>query len=329
MILQRVTYFLLTLFMFLTGVAHMSAQNFSVSSFKVLPNDVSGFINPVRDLNDEDCGLLKVIGSGDFVFSTPLGIVKREDKPGEIWLYLPRNSKKITLKHAEWGVLRDYMFPMKIDSHITYEMRISEPPKPKETAAAEPIIMTVRDTLVMTRIDTVVIQPTKKHIPLEFDAALTATFGGKSKALLGGVFIAALKRHGGFIHLNTDFGSVPSSTSAECDKNGIINGKLPFYTGHTRHSAFMFNAGAAHRLSSRVGIFEGVGYSRNVTAWQLAQSEGGGFVRNSYYSVSGVSFEAGAMLTFKNIKITASVISIKGIDWYGSLGIGIRFGKKP
>lgn len=46
------------------------SQEFSVSSFRILPNDVSAFVNSVRDLNDEACALVKVEASADFAFST-------------------------------------------------------------------------------------------------------------------------------------------------------------------------------------------------------------------------------------------------------------------
>ena len=128
---SRFTYHvLLPLVLILCVNSSAWAQRFSVVSFKMLPNDVSAFINPVRDLNDEDCALVKVIASEDFAFSTPLGIVKRIDKTGEIWLYLPRGSKKITIKHPTWGVLRDYAFPGKVVSHMAYELRIEEPVAP-------------------------------------------------------------------------------------------------------------------------------------------------------------------------------------------------------
>ena len=121
----RPTYILLAVLAVLAaGALPARAQQFSVAEFRALPNDVSAFIDPVRDLNDEDCGLIKVIAPDDFAFSTPLGIVKREDKVGEIWLYIPHGSKKITLKHPEWGVLRDYVFPCRIDSHMSYELRV-------------------------------------------------------------------------------------------------------------------------------------------------------------------------------------------------------------
>ena len=50
----------------------LMAQEFSVASFRVLPNDVSAFINVVYDLNDDACALVKVVAPSDFAFSTPL-----------------------------------------------------------------------------------------------------------------------------------------------------------------------------------------------------------------------------------------------------------------
>ena len=302
------------------------AQKFSVESFRLLPNDVSAFINPVRDLNDEDCALLKIQSSPDFVFSTPLGIIKRIDNTGEIWLYIPAKSKKITIKHPEWGVLRDYAFPVRIDSHLTYEMRIDEPVKPNSIIIQEPIIETVRDTLVITHTDTLVLKPVKPKIPLSFSAVATIGFGGKSQTVTGGILLALMKRHGGFIHLSSDFGKT-GKLDGECDRKGYINGSLPYYSPNTYHQCFMANAGAIHRLSSKFSVFEGLGYSSNTIAWQLAESEGGKKVKNTYYSQQGLSFEAGVLVKIKRVAVSASVVSIKGKEWFGTLGIGINIGK--
>lgn len=312
--------------MFFIAVPDTWSQRFSVASFKALPNDVSAFINPVRDLNDEDCGLIKVIASDDFVFSTPLGIVKRVDNVGEIWLYLPHGSKKMTIKHAEWGVLRDYVFPTRIDSHMTYELRLDEPVRPTQPSSAEPVITTVIDTLVLTRVDTLIVAPQKEKIPFNIDALATLSYGGRSKSVSGGLLVLAMKRHGGFAHVISDFGSV-GPTLGDCGKNGEIGGVIPYYTGKTRSRSFMANVGLAHRISHRLTIFEGAGYAANSVAWELARSEGGGYVKNSYYSSRGVSFEVGAVLTFNRIVVSASVMTLKGSEWYGSVGIGIRIGK--
>ena len=102
-------------------------SSFSVESFRQLPTDVSAFIDAVRDLNDEACALLKVVAPADFAFSSPLGIVERRDKVGEIWLFMPKGTKSITLKHPQWGVLRNYAFGTKLESRMTYEMRLRIP----------------------------------------------------------------------------------------------------------------------------------------------------------------------------------------------------------
>lgn len=116
-------------------------STFTVESFRQLPTDVSAFIDAVRDLNGEACALLKVVAPADFAFSSPLGIVERRDKVGEIWLFLPKGTKSITLKHPQWGVLRDYKFGTKLESRMTYEMRLRLP----QTAVVEK-----HDTIVYT-----------------------------------------------------------------------------------------------------------------------------------------------------------------------------------
>lgn len=302
-----------------------NAQKYTVDSFRMLVNDVTAFINPVSDLNDDGCALIKVQASPEFAFSTPLGIVKREDKTGEIWLYIPKGSKKITLKHPEWGVLRDYKFPLKIESHVTYELKVAEPPSRQIASEAIPVVTTVHDTLVVTRTDTLLINFPKIKTPLSMTVTATIGFGGTSNTLAGGIMLSLMRRHGAFLHLSSDFSRI-GHTVAVCDKTGALNGNTPYYSGNKRHGFFTATAGASHRLSKTFGIFEGIGYGYDNTAWQLAESEGGGYVKNSYYSHNGVTFEAGVHFSLKRVSLSASVISIKGSQWYGTIGIGIIIG---
>lgn len=102
---------------------------------------------------------------------------------------------------------------------------------------------------------------------------------------------------------------------------------MPFYSGRSRKSAFMVNAGAVHRLSGHVAVFEGLGYGTSSLAWELAPSEGGGYVKNTHYSTRGLSFELGAVYRHRRLALSASVISIKGTDWFGAIGAGITLGK--
>lgn len=310
-----------------TAVSDAWSQQFKVMSFRELPNDVSAFINPVRDLNDEDCALLKIVASPEFVFSTPLGIVKRLENTGEIWLYLPPRSKKITIKHAEWGVLRDYEFPKRLESHKTYEIAIKEPEQKMIVSAPEKIVTTIRDTLVLTRVDTLVVTPHRQPVPIETAVLACIGYGGKANYLTGGLMASVMKRHGAFLHILTDFGSI-GKTAGVCDRDGSIDGTERYYSGETRRKAFTVTGGAIHRAGRHLSVFEGIGYSAYALAWRLADSEGGEYVKNSHYSVSGFTAEAGLMVKFNKITISASVVTVKGKDWFGSAGIGIRFGRK-
>ena len=102
------------------------AQNISVSSFKSLDTDLTANTAGTmeKDQNGETAALIKVVTTQTgFTFDGgALGIVKTKQTPGEIWVYIPRGSKKITIKHPQLGVLRDYFFPIAIESARTYEM---------------------------------------------------------------------------------------------------------------------------------------------------------------------------------------------------------------
>ena len=106
-----------------------------------------------------------------------------------------------------------------------------------------------------------------------------------------------------------------------------MDGHIPFYSGRERHSFVLTTAGAVQRLSDRVSIFEGVGYGSTATAWELAASEGGGYVRNTHYCTRGLALEAGAAVRIGRVAVSASVSTIRTKQWYGSLGISYVIGK--
>lgn len=295
------------------------AQDFAVKQFRQLPNDVSAFIDPVRDLNDEPCALIKVAAPEEFAFSSPLGIVVRRDEVGEIWLYMPRGSKMLTIKHPRWGVLRDYRFPQPLESHVTYELTL-DLPRQDDTLRTDTIILT------QTIVDTVTIGRRKPRLPMAASALLTASFHDNGPSW--GIMAVAMRRHGAFVHAQTDFRHT-GPTNAECNEEGLIgnSGVMPYYTGATRHSSYAVTAGPIHRLWPGINLFYGAGYGRTATAWQLAESEGGGYALNSGLTHSGVAAEAGVMVRLGRICLSASAITIAGKAWQGSVGIGIRLYK--
>lgn len=297
-------------------VTDTSAVKFKVTGFRVLSNDVSAFITPVRDLNNEACALLKVVARQDFAFSSPLGIVKRKDEVGEIWLYLPKGTRRITIKHPRWGVLRNYRLPLALESHVAYEMTISEPRIPM---AYE------HDTVILTKtiVDTVTVKRKRPRLPMTFHALFTISMHQNGPSW--GVMLAAMRRHGLFVHVSSDLRSI-GETRFTCDEEGYIgdNGTMPYYTGETQHAHWTATVGAIHRLCSVLSVFEGMGYGRTATAWQLAESEGGGSALNDGLTHKGIAGELGLMATFGRINISASVLTIAGRQWQGCVGVGIK-----
>lgn len=61
-------------------------------------------------------------------------------------------------------------------------------------------------------------------------------------------------------------------------------------------------AGAIHRLGRMVSLFEGIGYGRTATAWELAESEGGGLALNDGLTHKGLAAELGVMLVVRTDK---------------------------
>ena len=107
----------------------VNAQNINVTSFKLLPNDLTANTNgtEVKDQNGEKTALIKVVTTQTgFTFEGgALGITKVKQENGEVWVYIPQKSKKITIKHPQLGVFRDYYFPCAIEAARTYEMKLA------------------------------------------------------------------------------------------------------------------------------------------------------------------------------------------------------------
>ena len=117
----------LLLLVFTLGFLHgIIAQTISVSSFKLLETDLTANTagSMETDQNGETAALIKVVTTQTgFTFDGgALGIVKTKQTPGEVWVYIPKGSKKISIKHPQLGVLRNYYYPIAIEAARTYEM---------------------------------------------------------------------------------------------------------------------------------------------------------------------------------------------------------------
>ncbi len=105
----------------------LNAQELNVESFNILENDMDARTNyPKVDLNGKKAAIIKVVTTETgFTFDIgTTGLVGREQKVGEIWVYVPAKTKKITIQHPNHGLLRDYRFQLPIKEATVYEMRL-------------------------------------------------------------------------------------------------------------------------------------------------------------------------------------------------------------
>lgn len=118
---------LLLLFLFL-GMFVVEAQNkIQVTSFQRMETDVTARITaPQKDQNGEVCALIRIVTTAkDLMFEADaLGITARENKTGEIWLYVPHGARRISIMHNDYGVLRNYFYPDIIEKAAVYEMEL-------------------------------------------------------------------------------------------------------------------------------------------------------------------------------------------------------------
>ncbi len=117
---------ILLILLFICTAGYCFSQEISVKSFKLLNTDLTANTagTSEMDQNGETAALIKVVTTeSGFSFDCGmLGIVKTKQTPGEIWVYIPRGAQKITIKHPQLGILRNYFFPLSIEGARTYEM---------------------------------------------------------------------------------------------------------------------------------------------------------------------------------------------------------------
>lgn len=119
---------IVTMIMFVAGVVMAEAQNMKVLDFKLLENDLTANTRGTQkqDMNGETAALIKIqTPERGFSFDGGMqGIVASEEHSGEIWLYVPRRAQKLIIQHQDYGVLRDFFYPIPIEGGKTYEMLI-------------------------------------------------------------------------------------------------------------------------------------------------------------------------------------------------------------
>lgn len=256
--MQKVVFYWIVLGSILFTISHVKAQSFKVQQFRPLPNDISAFINPEYDLNHEACALLKIVCEDRFAFSTPLGIIRRKNNVGEVWLYVPHNTRLITIKHPTWGVLRDYCLPIALESRMTYELVITPPLTVQMTQFLhidrQPTRLLHSARMTALYPDALPISD-KIQTPIKLETFVSATATIGNSTLLPGIRAGIMKKHGGYLSVHTDFGNWPRNQTGICDANGYLPKVILHTIQETHHQENCWLQLAQYTVYISYGIF--------------------------------------------------------------------------
>ena len=106
-------------------LAMAQEADFEIRNFRERTTDLSAISSNYKDLNDNPAALIRMtVRDPQFEFSANLGIIALEKKTGEVYLYVPQDTCRLTVRHPRYGVLKDYAIPVRIRSKVTYDADI-------------------------------------------------------------------------------------------------------------------------------------------------------------------------------------------------------------
>lgn len=128
--LYRLAGLLLCLVVSLLSVSEMDAADLVVRNFRSLPTDQTAINRETmkKDQNGNTAALIKIytrLKPNDIYFDNGvMGVVARENRPGQIWLYLPARSQKIRISTTGNSPITHHFEEM-IQSGRTYSMELT------------------------------------------------------------------------------------------------------------------------------------------------------------------------------------------------------------
>lgn len=128
LVLKLMRRHLLVILLFVIFQVSSFAQKLNVESFSISESDLSAQTQPRKDLNEKNCALVKVgIGLQGVRFEGNI-VGKVESKTGEYWVYMPRGSRMLKVKHPNYSptmiTFANYGIE-KLESNRTYEVMLS------------------------------------------------------------------------------------------------------------------------------------------------------------------------------------------------------------
>lgn len=97
-------------------------QDIEIKDFVRNHTSLVARMNPVYDNAGEACALIRfAVRDTTLDIEANLGVVKRQCKLGEILLYVPQGTKRLTVRYKNMLPLKDYEIPEAIEQKVAYD----------------------------------------------------------------------------------------------------------------------------------------------------------------------------------------------------------------
>lgn len=114
------------LLMLLMAALSVEAQDIQVVKFERNFTSLIASMNPVYDNTGEACALLRIfVRDHNYTIEPNLGVLKRETLPGEIRVWVPNGTKRLTIRRKNCLPLSGYEIPVRIEPKVTYDVELS------------------------------------------------------------------------------------------------------------------------------------------------------------------------------------------------------------
>ncbi len=104
----------------------ISAQDIQITKFERDIKNLKASTEPVYDKTGEACALIRfLVRDNDYTIEPNMGLMKQEKLPGEIRVYVPKGTKRLTVRKTGLMPLTGYEIPVSIDPKVTYIAELS------------------------------------------------------------------------------------------------------------------------------------------------------------------------------------------------------------
>lgn len=309
---RKTALLLIALLYSVCALAQTDSTVFKVVSFRKLDWDLDARSNyPMIDQNGRKAALIKVvIPDNNFDFDVGImGVVGVKQEIGETWVYVPEGVRKITIRHKNYGIIRDYRFDIPIESATVYEMTL-EAHRPLESKVV------VRDSIVYVPTPASATEAPKRK---PVGASALVTVGAPDFS--AGIMLAWQKdRTGAYLKFRSNFTS--SSSTYTCRADGTSGDGYIWTSGQSRTSRMSLTAGGMLKLHNRLSACAGAGYGWRTLTWEDVDSN---WAEVEDFSTRGLAADLGVLFKFSRISVYAGLSTVNFRRFDAEIGLGVNF----